>query len=94
MGAELQGGCPGTPDLGGQSLFGSRTASGFQIVAHSNECKGGDCPTIYTREGDAAYYIQGSELTPELLAELSIPAGERVVRIPKELLAQLRDQQL
>lgn len=91
MGADLSSGCTGTPELEGVDMFdgGTPRTSSFKVVAHSDKCGGGDCPTIYTREGDDAYYVQGMNVSPEALAGLSIPNGENVVRIPKELLANL-----
>ena len=49
---------------------------------------GGGSPRLY-QEGDD-YLVQGYTVTePELLAELNVPDGEAVVRVPKSLLKYL-----
>ena len=49
---------------------------------------GGGSPRLY-QEGDD-YLVQGYTVTePELLAELNVPDGEAVVRVPKSLVKYL-----
>ena len=53
-------------------------------------CGGGTCPTIYRDEakpGDVL--VQGYVLDASEAAELNVPKGETVVRVPSTLLGQL-----
>ncbi|MFI5895818.1 hypothetical protein ACIA5D_37550 [Actinoplanes sp. NPDC051513] len=49
-------------------------------------CAGGSCPTVY-RTDRGTYVVQGYALTAEA-AGLDLPAGEQLVEIPAELLAE------
>lgn len=50
-------------------------------------CGAGDCPTVY-RTDRGTLVVQGYDFDPGD-AGVSVPAGERMVEIPAELLAQL-----
>jgi hypothetical protein len=67
------------------------TESPFRMVAEG--CGGGDCPTVYERDGDPSYYVQGYNLSDEDSRHISTSAGESVVRIPKSLIAELLKRQ-
>lgn len=65
-------------------------SNGFPVLAKTDrtgaaDCPGNNCPTVYGFEGDDIL-IQGYE-ADALIA--SVPAGEKVVRIPKGLIRQL-----
>jgi hypothetical protein len=49
-------------------------------------CTGGSCPTVYLTDRNT-YVVQGYTVTAEA-AGLDLPAGEQLVEIPAELLAQ------
>lgn len=49
-------------------------------------CGAGSCPTVY-RTDRGTYVIQGYTLTAEATG-LDLPAGEQLVEIPAELLAE------
>jgi len=51
-----------------------------------NYCAAGECPTIY-RTDRGTLVIQGYAFEPEA-AGSEIPAGERMIEIPVELLAE------
>jgi len=59
------------------------------VIAGSG-CSGGDCPTVHgvpTEQEDV--FVQGYVVTDAtLLAELGLPAGETVVRVPRTLLVE------
>lgn len=60
-----------------------------RVIAHTDDCPGGNCPTTYAhpQQSDMSL-VQGHVITdPALLAELNIPAGETVVAVPNSLLA-------
>ena len=48
-------------------------------------CTGGPCPTVYEGE-DGSLYVQGYIPTPAERAQISLPVGEDLVRINRELL--------
>jgi hypothetical protein len=49
-------------------------------------CGGGDCPTIYRTDRES-FVVQGYEFDPAE-AGVELPAGERMIEIPTELLAE------
>jgi hypothetical protein len=49
-------------------------------------CGGGSCPTVYRTDRDT-YVVQGYVVTAEV-AGVDLPAGEQLVEIPRELLAE------
>ena len=53
------------------------------------DSRDGDSPTLYDTDEDQ-YLIQGFTVTdPETRAQLSIPDGEEVIRVPKGLMNYL-----
>ncbi|MFC7279151.1 hypothetical protein ACFQS1_34755 [Paractinoplanes rhizophilus] len=60
--------------------------TGPQLTLLTKLCGGTSCPTIYRTERDT-YVIQGYTVTAET-AGLDLPAGEQLVEIPADLLAQ------
>jgi hypothetical protein len=62
-------------------------SSPFRMVAEG--CGNGDCPTVYEKDGDPCYYVQGYDLSADDLRHLHPSAGESVVRIPKALIEEL-----
>lgn len=61
-----------------------------RYVIAGQSCGGGDCPTVHGVPADRDNaYVQGYVVTdPQLLAELGLPAGETVVRVPRSLLIE------
>lgn len=60
----------------------------MSVILLGGPTGGGGSPRLY-QEGDD-YLVQGYLVTePQLLAELAIPAGEAVVRVPRSLWAHL-----
>lgn len=59
----------------------------MRIVATLREaCPNGiDCPRVFELE-DGRLAVQGDRATPELLAELGLPAHETLVVVPRSLL--------
>ncbi len=54
-------------------------------------CMGGKCPTIYRAE-DGSIIIQGYKVDDEVRGSVSPADNEDIVRIPAELLANLKLQ--
>jgi hypothetical protein len=51
------------------------------------------CPTLHYLPDSDEFLIQGYTVTdPQVLAELKLPAGETVVRVPARLLPELRKE--
>ena len=57
-----------------------------QLTFVTKICGGGSCPTVYRTNRDT-YVVQGYTVTAEA-AGLDLPAGEQLVEIPAELLAE------
>ena len=57
-----------------------------QLTFVTKLCGGGSCPTVY-RTDRGTYVVQGYTLTAES-AGVDLPAGEQLVEIPAELLAE------
>ena len=57
-----------------------------QLTFVTKLCGAGSCPTVY-RTDRGTYVIQGYTLTAEATG-LDLPAGEQLVEIPAELLAE------
>jgi len=51
-----------------------------------NYCAGGDCPTIFRTDRNTLV-IQGYEFEPRT-AGAKVPAGERMIEVPVDLLAE------
>lgn len=69
--------------------------SEFSVRAHDpGFCAGGDCPKVYERIGEDAYYVRGETVGLDVVKALAVPSGESVVRIPKSLISQLKDDLL
>ncbi|WP_307834323.1 hypothetical protein [Paractinoplanes lichenicola] len=57
-----------------------------QLTLVTTLCGGGTCPTVYRTDRDT-FVVQGYTVTAEA-AGLDLPAGEQLVEIPAELLAE------
>ncbi len=57
-----------------------------QLTFITKICGGGGCPTVYQTDRNT-YVVQGYTVTAET-AGLDLPAGEQLVEIPAELLAE------
>ena len=57
-----------------------------QLTLVTKLCGAGTCPTVYRTDRDT-FVVQGYTLTAEA-AGLDLPAGEQLVEIPAELLAE------
>jgi hypothetical protein len=57
-----------------------------QLTFITKVCGGGSCPTVYRTDRDT-FLVQGYAVTPET-AGVDVPAGEQLVEIPMELLAE------
>lgn len=56
------------------------------VIAHSQDCPGGSCPTTYTHPEPGMSYVQGYRVTdPKLLAEFTIPEDEELIAVPDSL---------
>jgi hypothetical protein len=63
----------------------------LRVVAKSGICNDADtCPqVIEAPEGSTDVFVQGyNDIDPEVLAEASPPAGERLVRVPRSMLVE------
>ncbi|MGI9063643.1 MAG: hypothetical protein ACR2FQ_07550 [Pseudonocardiaceae bacterium] len=63
-----------------------------RLVQLRSTCDHGNtCPTLHYQPDSDDFLIQGYTITDrEVLAELNLPAGETVVRVPAHLLPELR----
>lgn len=50
-------------------------------------CNGGDCPTVYVDESGLDLVVQGVPVASGL-ADVSVPPGESLVRIPRSVLLE------
>lgn len=58
------------------------------VIARSANCPGSNCPTTYEHPQAGMSYVQGYVVTdPAVLADMDIPAGESVIAVPNDLLA-------
>lgn len=58
-----------------------------KVIAHSQGCPGGNCPTTYEHPDPSMTYVQGALVTdPKILAEFNVPTGEALLAIPNTLL--------
>jgi hypothetical protein len=55
-----------------------------RVLAGSNDCRDGNCPTVYLTDRGTAL-VQGSTVTEDA-ARFTAPTGEGVVEIPLDLL--------
>jgi hypothetical protein len=69
-----------------QAADAERDGSTPQLTFVTKLCGGGSCPTVY-RTDRGTYVVQGYTLTAEA-AGVDLPAGEQLVEIPAELLAE------
>ena len=53
----------------------------------ANVCNSGSCPTVYVDPGTDKLIVQGFSVSAEHRG-IDLPAGEALVEIPKELLAE------
>jgi len=63
----------------------------YRVIARSG-CNGGTCPTVYEAShlgGDVL--VQGYVVSPEEAAEVGVPAGEALVRVPRSMLADVKE---
>jgi hypothetical protein len=51
----------------------------------TGDCKGGDCPAVYTTDR-GTLVIQGYVLDAPAIRQLTLPTGESAVEVPAELL--------
>ncbi|GAA1393171.1 hypothetical protein GCM10009639_25900 [Kitasatospora putterlickiae] len=50
-------------------------------------CKNGTCPTLWGTDDETTLLVQGYVVTdPEQLAQIGLPEGEAVVRVPVDML--------
>ena len=62
----------------------------MQLVPLAQTCRAGGCPTVFrTEDGDVV--VQGYAV-PAPQAPHGVPAGEALVRIPRELLVEAARQ--
>lgn len=58
------------------------------VIASTEPCPGGTCPTTYAHPDPDLAYVQGYVVTdPKVLSEFNIPDGETLVVVPNALLA-------
>jgi hypothetical protein len=57
-----------------------------QLTFVTKICGGGTCPTVYRTDRNT-FVVQGYTVTAET-AGLDIPAGEQLVEVPAELIAE------
>lgn len=56
----------------------------------TNECRGGNCPSVYKDElGN--FYVQGTRINAELKSSISMPDNEDMVRIPSALITVIKE---
>ncbi|WP_405006992.1 hypothetical protein [Kitasatospora purpeofusca] len=56
-------------------------------LSGDSDCKSGTCPTLWETEDNTAFLVQGYVVTdPEQLAQIDLPEGETVVRVPVNIL--------
>ncbi|MEU8817894.1 hypothetical protein [Actinoplanes sp. NPDC048796] len=65
---------------------GAQPASRAPLRAVANKCSSGSCPTVYASESGTVV-VQGFSVSAEQ-AGIDVPAGERLVEIPRELLVE------
>ncbi|MGK5684747.1 hypothetical protein [Actinoplanes sp. URMC 104] len=63
-----------------------RDGTAPQLTFVTKLCGGGGCPTVYRTDRNT-YVVQGYTVTAEATG-LDIPAGEQLVEIPADLLAE------
>jgi hypothetical protein len=64
----------------------------MQLTFLGKETQGGNSPTLWETD-DGQFVIQGFTLDDEALAQVgAMPAGEAVIRVPKELMGHLRER--
>jgi len=61
----------------------------MKVIARSENCGGGACPTVYEDE-DGSIFVQGYVVEQGMSETINAPAGETVVKISRELLNNLR----
>lgn len=64
------------------------------VAIWTNGCSDGNCPTVYVDDSAAAtVIIQGFKLDGDTAAALGeVPAGEGVLRVPRELIVGAYEQ--
>lgn len=63
----------------------------YRVIASSN-CNGGTCPTVYTAPHlDGDVLVQGYVVSPEEAEQLGVPAGETLVRVPRSMLTDMKE---
>ncbi|MFC5662291.1 hypothetical protein ACFP3U_04770 [Kitasatospora misakiensis] len=56
-------------------------------LSGDSDCKSGTCPTLWGTEDGTDALVQGYVVTdPEQLAQIDLPEGETVVRVPMNIL--------
>ena len=63
----------------------------MQLTFLGKDTQGGNSPTLWETD-DGQYVIQGFTLDVDALGQVgTVPAGEAVIRVPKQLMRHLRD---
>jgi hypothetical protein len=63
----------------------------MRLTFLGKETQGGNSPTLWETD-DGHYVIQGFALDAEAIGQVGvIPAGEAVIRVPKELMRHLKE---
>jgi hypothetical protein len=59
-------------------------------VRLSDDCPGSNCPAVYTTDQDGSLLVRGyDDIDPAELRSIGpLPAGERLVRVPVEVVAE------
>jgi hypothetical protein len=63
----------------------------YRVIAHTG-CNGGTCPTVYEASHlGTDVLVQGYVVSPEEAAELGVPAGETLIRVPRSMLVDVKE---
>jgi hypothetical protein len=63
----------------------------YRVIART-DCTGGTCPAVYEAPHlGADVLVQGYAVSPEEAAELGVPAGEALVRVPRSMLMDVKE---
>jgi hypothetical protein len=63
----------------------------FSVSDGPDDCRGGNCPTVY-RDEAGNFYVQGKRTKPILKSELSVAEDEDLVMIPPSLIARIKQE--
>lgn len=63
----------------------------YRVIARSG-CNGGTCPTVYEAPHlGADVLVQGYVVSSKDAAELDVPTGETLVRVPRSMLMDVKE---